>query len=183
MDMKQTLISGLPELKLDLTQAQIDTLCAFGQAVIDQIDQQFAADDHNIQMEILDTFVFRVHIDLIDTFVFVHAESVVVTFYIIWSFHKAIWKFLFPISKCHICTACNMSIHHCFKIKVGRDICICQKDVFLFLLFQKIQNICQCASSSNIWLGRTVCIWRENIQTAIFTNQIPGTAASQMVDQ
>ena len=36
MDMKQTLISGLPELKLDLTQAQIDTLCAFGQAVIDQ---------------------------------------------------------------------------------------------------------------------------------------------------
>ena len=36
MDMKQTLISGLPELKLDLTQAQTDTLCAFGQAVIDQ---------------------------------------------------------------------------------------------------------------------------------------------------
>ena len=36
MDMKQTLISGLPELKLDLTEAQTDTLCAFGQAVIDQ---------------------------------------------------------------------------------------------------------------------------------------------------
>ena len=36
MDMKQTLVSGLPELKLDLTETQIDTLCAFGQAVIDQ---------------------------------------------------------------------------------------------------------------------------------------------------
>ena len=70
-------------------------------------------------------------------FVFIHAEGVVVTFGIIWSFHKALWKFLFPISKCHICAACNMSIHHCSEIKVGRDICICQKDVFLFLFFRK----------------------------------------------
>ena len=36
MDMKETLVSGLPELKLDLTAQQVDTLCAFGQAVIDQ---------------------------------------------------------------------------------------------------------------------------------------------------
>ena len=34
--MKQTLISGLPELNLSLTDGQIDTLCAFGEAVIRQ---------------------------------------------------------------------------------------------------------------------------------------------------
>ena len=34
--MKQTLAAGLPELKLTLTENQIDTLCAFGQAVITQ---------------------------------------------------------------------------------------------------------------------------------------------------
>lgn len=32
--MKETLTSGLPELKLTLTEDKIDTLCAFGQAVI-----------------------------------------------------------------------------------------------------------------------------------------------------
>ena len=34
--MKQTLLQGLPELKLDLSEAQIDTLCAFGEAVVKQ---------------------------------------------------------------------------------------------------------------------------------------------------
>ena len=34
--MKETLLAGLPELKLALTEAQVDTLCAFGQAVITQ---------------------------------------------------------------------------------------------------------------------------------------------------
>ena len=34
--MKQTLISGLPELNLSLTDGQIDTLCAFGEAMIRQ---------------------------------------------------------------------------------------------------------------------------------------------------
>ena len=34
--MKQTLISGLPELNLSLSDHQIDTLCAFGEAVIRQ---------------------------------------------------------------------------------------------------------------------------------------------------
>ena len=34
--MKQTLISGLPELNLSLTDGQIDTLCTFGEAVIRQ---------------------------------------------------------------------------------------------------------------------------------------------------
>ena len=34
--MKNTLISGLPELNLSLTEAQIDKLCAFGEAVVKQ---------------------------------------------------------------------------------------------------------------------------------------------------
>lgn len=34
--MKQTLLEGLPELNLDLSEAQIDTLCAFGEAVVKQ---------------------------------------------------------------------------------------------------------------------------------------------------
>lgn len=34
--MRETLAAGLPELKLTLTENQIDTLCAFGQAVIQQ---------------------------------------------------------------------------------------------------------------------------------------------------
>lgn len=34
--MKETLAAGLPELKLTLTEDKIDTLCAFGQAVIKQ---------------------------------------------------------------------------------------------------------------------------------------------------
>lgn len=34
--MRETLAAGLPELKLALTETQIDTLCAFGQAVIRQ---------------------------------------------------------------------------------------------------------------------------------------------------
>ena len=32
--MKETLLAGLPALKLDLTESQADTLCAFGQAVV-----------------------------------------------------------------------------------------------------------------------------------------------------
>lgn len=34
--MKETLLAGLPALKLDLTESQADTLCAFGQAVVKQ---------------------------------------------------------------------------------------------------------------------------------------------------
>ena len=34
--MKQTLLEGLPELKLTLSEEQIDTLCAFGEAVVKQ---------------------------------------------------------------------------------------------------------------------------------------------------
>ena len=34
--MKETLLAGLPELKLRLTEGQVDTLCAFGHAVIRQ---------------------------------------------------------------------------------------------------------------------------------------------------
>ena len=35
-EMRQTLVSGLPELGLTLSEAQVDTLCAFGRAVIRQ---------------------------------------------------------------------------------------------------------------------------------------------------
>ena len=34
--MKQTLLEGLPQLNLNLSEGQIDTLCAFGQAVVKQ---------------------------------------------------------------------------------------------------------------------------------------------------
>lgn len=34
--MKETLLAGLPALKLNLTEGQVDTLCAFGQAVVKQ---------------------------------------------------------------------------------------------------------------------------------------------------
>ena len=35
-EMRQALVSGLPELGLTLTENQIDTLCAFGRAVVKQ---------------------------------------------------------------------------------------------------------------------------------------------------
>ena len=34
--MKQTLLEGLPSLGLDLTTAQLDTFCAFGEALIEK---------------------------------------------------------------------------------------------------------------------------------------------------
>ena len=55
-EMRQALVSGLPELGLTLTENQIDTLCAFGQAVVKQNEVM------NLTAITEDTQVARLHL-------------------------------------------------------------------------------------------------------------------------
>ena len=67
-EMRQALVSGLPELGLTLTENQIDTLCAFGRAVVKQNEVMnltaITEDDQVARLHLLDSLTVLTAADL-----------------------------------------------------------------------------------------------------------------------
>ena len=92
-------------------------------------------------------------------------------------------KFLLIISNGDVRTAGYMSIDHSSEIKISCNICVRHHNILFFLRSQKIKNISQRIHMPHVQFGFSLCIWRQYIQSAVFSHQIPFAPGIEMIHQ
>ena len=131
-------------------------------AFFDFVDQKLTLHHVDIHRYILYSVFLRVYKDLADL-LSCHGESVVQIIGFLVRASDAFRNRLFGISSSNICAAFDMLIQHLFEIKIAGNVGVRHNNVFFFLPFQKIENICQRFHSSGIHLNFLLGIRRNNV--------------------
>ncbi len=150
-------------------------------SIVYDIDQKLTADNEDIHGQFLYAVGLRIDVNFLKPSVF-HIKGIVEDPVIGRIVQQFLRNLLLVVGDRHIRTAVDMGLQHGTEIKVHHHIRIGHDHIFLFLIPQEVQKVCQCAGASYIRTAYfLLCKRREDAQTAVLADQIPFTAGTQMI--